>query len=460
MNRFQHSIAIILAAVSLALAPTEHLNGAEPNRGAQRKLDPRLSAFFKAKERHARALTKELKLNVSPDVWAYFNAGIKGDWAKVKNAWQDLRRRSGQYAGTGMDETVQTVAWQPVLEAELAYEGFSAMDVKFIDAFTRDVINSIPRGSIYFGGTDYGRGLITALCKSHADADPFFTITQNALASGPYLAYLRTMYGKRLRMPTDDDSKKALDAYIAGARARSEKGELKPGEDISKDENGKYSVSGVTAVMGINALIAKTIFDANPKQEFYIEESFPLEWMYPYLSPNGLIMKINRQPLPEMTAAMVQRDQDYWHRQTARWIGDWLKKETPLKTICEFAERIYTEVNLEEFKGDTDFAMADRRYSPQEVYSRLRTAQATVYERRAKHAATSEEKARMVKAADFAYRQAFALGPWAHEAVFRYEEFLKEQNRPEDALLLVESAANTNPGDKRLRQRAQEAKER
>jgi len=77
-----------------------------------------------------------------------------------------------------------------------------------------------------------------------------------------------------------------------------------------------------------------------------------------------------------------------------------------------FVERLYVEVNLEEFKGDPDFAMADRRYSPQQIYSRLRTAQATVYERRAKSAATAEERERMAKAADFAYRQAFALGPW------------------------------------------------
>jgi tetratricopeptide (TPR) repeat protein len=64
----------------------------------------------------------------------------------------------------------------------------------------------------------------------------------------------------------------------------------------------------------------------------------------------------------------------------------------------------------------------------------------------------------MVREADFAYRQAFALGPWAHEAVFRYEEFLKAQNRPKDALLLLESAAKTNPGDKRLLQRAEDSR--
>jgi hypothetical protein len=182
--------------------------------------------------------------------------------------------------------------------------------------------------------------------------------------------------------------------------------------------------------------------------------------MYPYLSPNGLILKINRQPLTEMTAAMVEKDRAYWRKRMARWLGDWLKEETSLKTICEFSERLYVEVNLEGFKGDEDFAMADRRYSPQSIFGKLRTAQAGVYAWRARHATTPPERERMTKAADFAFRQAFALCPWGHQPVFRYEEFLNGQNRSEEALLLIETAAKTNPGDKRLRQRAEEMKEK
>ena len=163
-----------------------------------------------------------------------------------------------------MDESVRTIAWHPVLEAQLAYEGFSELEVKFIDAFAKDVIGSIPRGAVYFGGTDYGRGLITALCKSHADADPFFTLTQNALADGSYLEYLRAIYGKEVKMATDADSKKAFDAYIADAGARLEKDALKSGEQVSKDDKGRYSVSGQVAVMAINGQIAKTIFVNNP----------------------------------------------------------------------------------------------------------------------------------------------------------------------------------------------------
>ena len=42
--------------------------------------------------------------------------------------------------------------------------------------------------------------------------------------------------------------------------------------------------------MSINGLLTKVIFDKNPTNEFYVEESFPLDWMYPHLTPHGVIM--------------------------------------------------------------------------------------------------------------------------------------------------------------------------
>ena len=70
--------------------------------------------------------------------------------------------------------------------------------------------------------------------------------------------------------------------------------------------HGKPKVERQMASMGMNALIAKSIFDKNPDRDFYYEESFTLDWMYPYLSPHGLLMKLNRQPLNEMPADEIQ----------------------------------------------------------------------------------------------------------------------------------------------------------
>ena len=50
------------------------------------------------------------------------------------------------------------------------------------------------------------------------------------------------------------------------------------------------------------------IFDKNPAKEFYIEESFPLDWMYPYLLPNGLILKINWEPLSSLSEDVLRED--------------------------------------------------------------------------------------------------------------------------------------------------------
>ena len=63
---------------------------------------------------------------------------------------------------------------------------------------------------------------------------------------------------------------------MADAQQRRQAGTLQPGED-ARMENGKPKIQGV-AVMMVNALIAKVIFDKNPDREFYVEESFPLPW--------------------------------------------------------------------------------------------------------------------------------------------------------------------------------------
>ena len=58
----------------------------------------------------------------------------------------------------------------------------------------------------------------------------------------------------------------------------------------------------------VKGMLAKLIFDKNPDREFYIEESFPFDWLYPYLEPHGLIFKINHQPLPGLSDDIVRAE--------------------------------------------------------------------------------------------------------------------------------------------------------
>ena len=96
-------------------------------------------------------------------------------------------------------------------------------------------------------------------------------------------------------MPSPEDSQDCFRNYTEDVARRQQLGQLKPGEDVKVDANGRVQVSGQVAVMKINGLLCKVIFDHNPTNEFYVEESFPLDWMYPYETPFGIIMK-NQPP--------------------------------------------------------------------------------------------------------------------------------------------------------------------
>ena len=137
------------------------------------------------------------------------------------------------------------------------------------------------------------------------------------------------------------------------------------------------------AVMEINGLLAKIIFDKNPDREFYIEESFPFDWMYPYLEPHGLIFKINRQPLPGLSDEIVERDHDYWAKLVRPMIGDWLNDDTPVEQVAAFAKKTFGKQDFSGFTGDPRFIQ--NAYSHR-MFSKLRSSIAGLYAWRLKQA--------------------------------------------------------------------------
>jgi hypothetical protein len=370
---------------------------------------------------------------VLPDCQPFFDAADKGNWQTVSNLWSEMEKHT-----LGLSKATNGYPhgmWlQPMRETFGAVEAFAVGDEKYSKAFGEDVIESIPSGSIYFGGTDPGRFIVTALQKSHTDGDPFFTLTQNALADGTYLKYLRSMYADKIYVPTGEDSQKSFQDYMAEAQVRLKENKLKPGENIKVTE-GRVQVSGQTAVMEINGLLVKTIFEKNPAREFYIEESFPLDWMYPNLEPHGLIFKINRQPSPELSGEIVQRDHDYWTKYIQPMIGDWLNDATSVETVTTFSEKVFLRHDFSGFTGDPQFVQNE--YSCK-MFSKLRSSIAGLYVWHMNQAATADEKERMAREADFAYRQALALCPYSPEAAKGYADFLKSQNRDADATLVSE----------------------
>jgi hypothetical protein len=399
------------------------------------ELAARLKSFVAEKEAQANGATNKMP----SEFQAFFAVAAKGDWPAVSNAFIELRKHAGPYEHSGKaDERWRGTAWQAVVETWGALDAFGEGDEEYTMVFGTNVIASIPAGSIYFGGTDAGRFIVTALQKSQVQADPFFTLTQGSLPDAGYLEYLRGMYGAKIYTPTDGDSKKALQDYTQDAAQRQSKNQLKPGEIVTAGADGKAQVSGMMARVQVKGLLAKFIFDRNPDREFYIEESFPFDWLYPYLEPHGLILKINHQPLPGLSDQIVEQDHDYWRSLVRPMIGDWLTDDTSVDKIAEFAIKTFGKQDFNGFTGDRRFIQ--NAYSHR-MFSKARSSLAGLYAWRMQKATGAPEKERMAREADFAFRQAWALCPDSTEAVFRYVALLMEQKRVVDAFLVAETAA-------------------
>ena len=394
-----------------------------------------LKSFVAEKEAQANGATNE----APPEFAAFFAAAKEGNWATANGIFKNFQKHAGQYAHTSAtDERLRGTKWQDVIEVWGGLDAFADGDEKYSSLFGNEIVNSIPPGSIYFGGTDPGRFLVTAMEKSQVDADPFFLLTQNALADSTYLNYIRTMYVDKIYIPTAEDSQQCFDDYYKDVKERMAKGQLLPGESVTTGPDGKMQANSHMSVVQINGLLAKLIFEKNTNRDFYVEESFPQEWMYPYLEPHGLIFKLNREPLASLPEDVVQQDHDYWTKMVSPMIGNWLTDDTSVQDIGVFAEKVYLKHDFSGFTGDPAFVKNEYAHK---TFSKERSSIAGLYAWRAQHTHDIAEEARMKREADYAFRQTVALCPYSPEAVFRYVGFLMEENRVADALAVAQTAA-------------------
>jgi len=257
--------------------------------------------------------------------------------------------------------------------------------------------------AIFFGGTDPGRFVPTYMIYSAKVRPDVYLITQNALADNTYMNVMRDLYGDEIWIPSQQDSNFAFKKYVEDVRA----GRIPPGAAVTF-ENGRVSVQGVQGVMMINGILARMIFEANKAtHNFYVEESYVIPWMYPYLQPHGLIMKLNSEPLPRLTPEMVKNDRDFW---------DW------------YCKRLL---------GNKKFL---RDVVARKTFSKLRSAIAGLYA--ARH---------MFAESEYAFKQAIALYPLSPEANFRLADVYMQQRRFADARRLVEDFLKQDPGNDKVR---------
>ncbi len=257
--------------------------------------------------------------------------------------------------------------------------------------------------AVFFGGTDPGRFVPTYMIYSAKVRPDVLLITQNALADNTYMNVMRDLYGDLIWMPSAWDSNQAFQTYINDVHT----GRIPRSAAVTIDKNGRVSVQGVQGVMEINGIICKMIFEANKaKHDFYVEESYVIAWMYPYLSPHGLIMKINKEPLPKLTEEMVKNDMEFWN-----WYHNRLMNNP------RFLSNVVARKS----------------------FSKLRCAIAGLYAYR-----------HLFNEAESAFRQAVDLFPTSPEANFRLADLYLQNGRFPDALQVMEKNYAMDPKNDKI----------
>jgi tetratricopeptide (TPR) repeat protein len=227
--------------------------------------------------------------------------------------------------------------------------------------------------AIFFGGTDPGRFVPTYMIYSANVRPDVYLITQNALADDTYMSVERDLYGDEIWIPSKEDSAESFNIYVNEVQSGKRQANA-----ALKIENGRVQVTGALGVMEINGILTKMMFDHERlRHAFYVEESYVIRWMYDYLSPHGLIMKINKDANP-LNREIARNDMEFW---------DWYQR----RLLRDPAFR--------------------RDFPAQKSFSKLRAAIAGLYANRG-----------YIREADAAFREACLLYPASPEATFRYAQ--------------------------------------
>lgn len=261
---------------------------------------------------------------------------------------------------------------------------------------------AMSQNAIFYGGTDPGRFVPTYMIYAARVREDVYLITQNALADNTFMNVTRDLYGDQIWIPSMNDSANAFRVYVEEVQ----RGERQAHAEL-KIEGGRVQVSGALGVMEINGILAKMIFDRNSwRHDFYVEESYVIQWMYPHLTPHGLIMKINAKETP-LTPDVVRDDGDFW---------DW------------YTRRLH---------NDNQFL---RDVVARKSFSKLRSAIGGLYANRG-----------LFRQAEEAFHQARILYPLSPEANFRLvQEVLLREARFTESRAIMEAYAASDPGNDRV----------
>lgn len=395
---------------------------------------PLLKAFFVKQEAAARGLGELAEMHLehydpakwqeqlAPEVWPYFAAGKRGDWAEVERLYLAMAVRSEQWdfgRGDKPDPRV-VVIWQPVTASYWAFRQLSVSGAQGYVDYAEAVRKSLPADALYFAGSDTGYYLVECVGAVETNPPPFLLISPNQLSGGSYLDRLVLEQGEALGL-SHDTVQAAFRTYLTEARQRAETGRPKPGEEV-KVVDDRVQVSGSTPVWEINGKVMKELWQGNPGRTVLLEGPFVPDWAWEHATPLGPLLRIEHEPVKSLPPETVAADFAWWDAYLTRCYGQTVTAATPWPEIERMART--------NFMGRKDLVPLDslwRLAKPSVVlFQRCsgpavqRGQIARLYSTKAQQETDPAAKRRLAEAATLAYRQAFAMCPTAKKVVDDY----------------------------------------
>lgn len=226
----------------------------------------------------------------------------------------------------------------PVVPLWTNYGPASQRDHWFGWQFGHDMLKDLPKGSVVIGGTDPGRFVSTymifgeSLQPGAVKKDPAFDrrdlyiITQNALGDPFYMEYLRDHYssarprvkngferwlGRKHTYPEPFlvlPSRKDVDQAVAAA--------------ATPDPVTGRRLETVPGILPFSAVLHWIWNQNRGAHDFFVEESFALEWTYDYAIPHGLLYRMNKTKLEKLPEDAVKNDFAFWADYKKRLLDD------------------------------------------------------------------------------------------------------------------------------------------
>jgi tetratricopeptide (TPR) repeat protein len=235
------------------------------------------------------------------------------------------------------------------------------------------------------------------------DRRDLYIITQNGVGEPLYRKYLADHYGQDRPKPAN-----AFDRWLGRETMYPEKPLIFPTEAeintaVEKEMN-EAAKTGSPEPSIPHSVVTRLIWEKNrDAHEFFVEESFPLEWSYDHAEPQGLVYKIHREPLKEIPAESVRADFEFWNA---------------------YSQKLLSNPNY------------GRDYDAQRSFSKLRATAGNLYRHR-----------KLEAEAERAYRQSLALWPGNGESLNGLSQILWDRGDFDGVLDMFNAAIEKDPNN-------------